>query len=451
MKQMVLKIYNVVASLRLLRLLPLLPLLLFIPIVQGTEYIRSEQPASPKVHPVTGGLDHAFDAAPERPASFLWPLDEHLSANIRSYDYRQDKENNDENAASVIGGSVSYHTGHWRDRLGFGATVYTSQKIWGPDSKAGSGLLKPTQESFTVLGEAYAELKFDSFEVIAFRREMDLPYINKEDIRQVPITHESYVIGRRGTGRDFVLGHVTQIKKRDDDSFISMSEAAGVADKDKGVSVAGFQLQLPHELRFGAITQHGWDTFNTTYTDLMWDHQYTSGWSNHLGAQYTDQRSVGDELLGNYDAQAWGIRGGLGYDGQSVKIAYTDYSDSGSIARPYGGTPNFNALMIEKGDKPGEQAIGVHLGSHFSRFGLPNWSANVSVVSGWNIVDADTGESQADEVEYDFTLDFKPKQGLFKGLWVRLRYVYIDFDSGVGHRWNTRIIINYKVQGLGGS
>jgi hypothetical protein len=429
----------------------LLPLVWYWPAAQGAEYIRAEQSAPVKVQPVKGGMDHAFAPAPKRPVGFLGPLHEHLSANIRSYDYRQDKENGDENAASVIGGSLRYHTGHWRDRLGFGATVYTSQKIWGPDSKAGSGLLKPTQESFTVLGEAYAELKFDSVEVLAFRREMDLPYINKEDIRQVPITHESYVLGRRGTGRDFVLGHVSQIKKRDDDSFISMSEAAGVDDKNKGVSVAGFQLQLPRQLRFGAMTQQGWDTFNTTYTDLMWDHKRASGWSNHLGAQFTDQRSVGDELLGNYDAQAWGVRGGLGYDGQSVKIAYTDYSDGGTIARPYGGTPNFNALMIEKADKAGEQAVGVHLGSHFSKFGLPNWSANFSLVSGWNIVDPGTGESQADETEYDFTLDYRPKQGVFKGLWLRMRYVYIDFDSGVGHRWNTRVIINYQIPGLAGS
>lgn len=422
-----------------------LSLLSVSPVTRAAEYIRAEAPLSSQMKPVVGGIDHAFDAAPQRPEGFLGPVTEHLYAKIRSYDYRQDKENGDENMASVIGGSLGYHTGHWRGMLGFGATVYTSQKIWGPQDKGGTGLLKEVQNSFTVLGEAYAELKFDEFEIVAFRREMDLPYINKEDIRQVPITHESYMIGRRGTGRDFALGHVTQIKLRDEDSFISMSEAAGVADKDKGVSVAGFQWALPHKIRFGAMTQHGWDLFNTTYADVMWDHQRASGWSQHLGAQFTDQRSVGDELLGNYDAQAWGIRAGLGFEGQSIKLAYTDYSDGGEIARPYGGTPNFNALMIEKGDKPGEQAVGVHMSSHFAKFGLPNWSTNVSVVSGWNIVDPDSGASQADEVEYDFTLDYKPKQGALKGLWVRLRYVYIDFDSGVGNRWNTRVIINYTV------
>jgi hypothetical protein len=58
-------------------------------------------------------------------------------------------------------------------------------------------------------------------------------------------------------------------------------------------------------------------------------------------------------------------------------------------------------------------------------------------------VDADTGADLPDEIEVNFNVDYKPK-GKFKGLWVRLRYIYVDFDSGGGHRWNTRVIINYK-------
>ena len=101
------------------RLLPLGCVLFLFPAVDGlaAEYIREEHPVTPTVQPAVGGLDHAFDAAPKRPDSFLGSLSEHLKANIRAYDYRQDKESNEENMASVIGGSLSYHTGHWRDRL----------------------------------------------------------------------------------------------------------------------------------------------------------------------------------------------------------------------------------------------------------------------------------------------------------------------------------------------
>jgi hypothetical protein len=328
--------------------------------------------------------------------------------------------------------------------LGFGATVYTSLKVWGPDSKAGSGLLKPVQDSFVVLGEAYAELEFKGLTAIAGRREMDLPYINKEDIRQVPITHESYVIGRRGTDLDFVLGHVARQKDRDDDEFRSMSKINGISGKSKGVSVGGFQFGLPMDVRFGAITQHGWDMYNTAYTDLLWDHKADGGWSYHLGAQYTDQRSVGDELLGNYDAQSFGFRGVVGHGGQALQLTYTENSDDGQIRRDYGGTPSFSSMFIEKFDNAGERAVGVQYKSHFADFGLPDWAGTVHVVSGTDSVDADTGADLPDEIEYDFQLDYKPS-GKLKGLWVRLRYIYVDFDSGGGHRWNTRVTINYTI------
>jgi hypothetical protein len=52
-------------------------------------------------------------------------------------------------------------------------------------------------------------------------------------------------------------------------------------------------------------------------------------------------------------------------------------------------------------------------------------------VSGTDLVDADTGESQPDEIEMDLNVDYKPA-GLLKGLWVRFRYIYVDYDSGFG-------------------
>ena len=410
----------------------------------AVEYIQAETPVSSTAHPVKGPFDHSFSSAPDRPDTFLGPWADHVKANFRSFYYDQEKENGDENAAWVAGGSVGYHTGKWNNMLGFGGTVYTSQKLWGPDSKDGTGLLKPGQQSFTVLGEAYAELEFKGLTAIAGRREMNLPFINREDIRQVPITHESYVIGRRGTDLDFVLGHVARQKNRDDDEFRSMARINGIRNKNKGVSVAGFHAELPHNLRFGTMTQYGWDMYNTSYTDLLWDHRNQAGWNYHLGAQFTDQRSVGDELLGNYDAQSWGLRGAIGQGGQSLKLTYTENSDDGQVRRDYGGTPSFSSMFIEKFDKAGERAIGVQYSSHFADFGLPEWAATVHVVNGTDNVDADTGAELPDEIEVNFNVDFKP-QGKLKGLWVRLRYIYVDFDSGGGHRWNTRIIINYKI------
>jgi hypothetical protein len=411
----------------------------------AADYIRSDRPIRTNQHPVQGGFDKAFKEQRDTPETFLGPWQDHVDLNLRSYYYNQDKYTDDRSGAWVIGGWLGYNTGKWKDTVGFGAKLYSSNKIWGPEDKDGTGLLKPDQTSFTVLGELFVEADFAGLNAWAGRREMNLPFINKEDIRQVPITHQAYMLSRNGTDFDFVVGHVSKQKNRDSDDFKSMSETTGVNDKDRGVTLAGTQLTLAKDLRFGIISQYGHDLYNTAYTDLLWDRvaKNTDDWSYHLGTQYVDQRSVGDELAGDYNAQQFGLRGGLGRKGQSVLFSYTTNSDDGEVKRDYGGTPMFNGMIIEKFDTADESALGVHYKSHFADFGLPEWAAGLGVVAGSGSKDVNTGASVADKTEYDATLDYKPT-GKLKGLWVRLRYINVDFDSGEGHTWNTRVIVNYE-------
>ncbi len=60
----------------------------------------------------------------------------------------------------ALGGYAGFKTGYFRDRLAFGATVYTSQKLYGPEDKDGTGLLQTGQEGYTVLGEVYGQFRF---------------------------------------------------------------------------------------------------------------------------------------------------------------------------------------------------------------------------------------------------------------------------------------------------
>ena len=54
---------------------------------------------------------------------------------------------------------MRYRSGLWRERLGLGGSLYTTQRLYGRERKPGSGLLKPEQEGFAVLGEAFADLR----------------------------------------------------------------------------------------------------------------------------------------------------------------------------------------------------------------------------------------------------------------------------------------------------
>ena len=84
--------------------------------------------------------------------------------------------------------------------LQIGATLYTSQKLYGPDDKDGTQLFMPGQEPFSVLGEAYAMLRLDDISAIRIGRQtFDLPWLARHDNRMVPNTFEAVAIGRRAT------------------------------------------------------------------------------------------------------------------------------------------------------------------------------------------------------------------------------------------------------------
>lgn len=412
---------------------------------QAAEYIDTEKAVEESLDSTSGAIDKSFAAGESKPSDFFGELGDHLRFDFRTYDYRNRNPDDSKNEAWAAGGQLAFETGKWRDWIGLKLNLFTSQKLRAPDSKGGTGVLQPDQDGITAFGEAYVDLSFDAFDGRMYRQGMDLPYINRDDNRMLPNTHEAFLIGRRGTGRDFTLGHVTRMKEKDADNFSPLSDVAGVNNKDRGVSVAGIGWQLTPEWHLGGIVEYGWDLFNTSYAEIGWDRRPDDGWQMGAGVQFSDQRSVGDELLGDYDASAWGFRASIGRGDVNFKATASTYDDSATIGRPFGGTPNFSAMVIEKFDKAGQESFGLHLTAKLAGLSLPSLSGKIAAVHGWDAVDPATGEALPDQTEYDLVVDFKPISGFLKGLWFRMQYVYIDFDDDGGYRHSSRLIVNYPI------
>ena len=58
-----------------------------------------------------------------------------------------------------FGGWAGLKTGYFLDHIAFGLTGYTSQPDWLLKDRDGTLLLKPGQEGYSVLGEAYADIR----------------------------------------------------------------------------------------------------------------------------------------------------------------------------------------------------------------------------------------------------------------------------------------------------
>src|SRR4029077_7139639 len=135
-----------------------------------------------------------------------------------------------------------------------GVTAYTSQRLYGPEDRDGTRLLKPQQKSYGVLGELYADVRFNDYlNLFAGRKGYDTPFINRYDVRMTPNTFEAIVLQghveldqstpepakdgaapaatKDGAVIKYGAGYFNRIKEQNSDNFVSMSVVAGATVK----------------------------------------------------------------------------------------------------------------------------------------------------------------------------------------------------------------------------
>ena len=411
------------------------------------EYIQSDQVAPGSVEESVESTEHAFRVpAPVRAVSRLGELfrEGALDLHLRNYYFHNYSDGSPNSETWAQGGALSYATPWWRDRLRLDATLYTSQKLYGPADKDGSRLLKSGQKSFTVPGQATLEARlYGGLVLKAYRQTFGLPYLNADDSRMVPNTFESLALGDL-SGKRFVYGlmHTWRIKLRDADDFISMTEAAGIDGPDRAVSTAGARYTFANDANVGVVNHYGRDFMNIFYTEANSRTRLLKGLGLQASAQFTRERSVGDELGGDINARTWGAKLAASYAGLVLSLAHTSTDNSGGIQSYWGGRPSYLSLMIKDFDRAGEKAWLLGLSSDFRIFGTHDFSGFINIARGRT--PGHGGNASPDQAEFDVTLDYKPVAGFMKGLWFRLRGAFVDQDgSGGTDQKQVRIIVNY--------
>jgi hypothetical protein len=324
------------------------------------------------------------------------------------------------------------------------ATIFTSQKLYGPSDKDGTLLFKPGPEAFTVLGEANLTWRYGKDQGVRVgRQRFELPYLGSHDIRMVPNTFEAAAIGNTSnTGLAYMAGYVNRIKRKNDDEFISMSQAAGAANSDEGVGFAGARYKFKDGTLVGGIYQRTFNVFDTIFAKV--EHPFTlNGSKMKAYLQYTDQRSVGDQLIGNFNTNMLAAKLELKQDNITWRAGFSTTDENSGIQKPYGNPANYLSVIVDDFDRAGEDAILVGMSYDFKRVGIGDLSAFGNIVKG------DTPDSGAnaspDETEYDITFDYRMKEGWADKIWLRVRTAYIDQDESAGGDdfLDFRIIVNY--------
>jgi hypothetical protein len=269
-----------------------------------------------------------------------------------------------------------------------------------------------------------------------------------------PRTFEGYTL--RGTFAEipklekieYVGGYLTKTKQRDDDEFISMSEAAGVpGTSSHGMAFGGVMVSLSERFSIGAVDYYVKDTINIAYAKFDRLFRPTGDLGVRLQGQFSHQRSVGSGALTGSSFRTWTVGGRLAtsYRNAILALSFSTTDDGAEIISPYGGDPSFLSIMQRDFDRAGEDAWMLTLTYNFKRFGLAGLSAFANYAEGYGAIDADTGESLPDRREFDITLDYRLETGVLRGFWLRLRASVLDVDGRDKTSNVVRAIINYEI------
>ena len=439
---------------------------------EGAQSTKQEDPIPSRPSQSITAIERSFSSLPTAEPMMLFPQikeqlkdtpaflrDSKFGINFRSY-YRDELTNVGSGGGSTwkeawaVGGSVNFETGRLFNLISGGLVLYTSFPVYAPFDHDGTGLLKPGQEPYGVLGQLYGKIHLnETNQIVAGRYLYDTPFVGPHDNRMSPKTFYGYTLlgsygDAEGNGPFFRYGggYLAAIKERNSTEFISMSRAAG-ASEDRGVGLVGALMRWG-PVHIGAIEYYAQDTINIFYTEGKVGHDF-GDISAMLQAQFATQNSTGTNLLNNgtyWATNQFGTQLQLGYSTGILTAAYTVVNPGFNMQTPWSANPFYTDAQILSFNRAGESTVMFGASYVMTPIGLPGVAASVFYFRGWS--EAPAAGPPVLEDEWDFNLEWRPKWKPLPGLWLRARYGQARIDQG-GVRTvidEVRLILNYGIK-----
>lgn len=325
-----------------------------------------------------------------------------FTLHFRSYLFDMSHNGDNNPAAWALGGWAGYQTGWIADILQFGAVAYTSQPLWAPKDREGSLLLLPDQGGISVLGQAYAALRYNDQVLTLYRQMVNQPEVNPHDNRMLPNTFEGVSLAGKLDTLSYYASYLTRMKTRDADDFVNMAKIAGV-DQDEPMYLGGLAFS-PNE-NFTAQTSLYVvpNLLASSYTDGKWITGKSDGDHISLSGQFMFQSGIGDELMMGPGFQSWmtGIMGEVRRGDWTFMAGYTANGSDEDWQYPYGMWPGYTNMIIGVFARAGEQAVLLGATYDAAGIGIDGLTLNAQTA-----IDTHVAAGLAKWTEYDFYLDY---------------------------------------------
>jgi hypothetical protein len=315
------------------------------------------------------------------------------------------------------GGWIAYRSGLFAEMFGVHAALYTSQPFFAPGNEGGTLLLTSGQNALNVVGQAYGRAQILDQEFRGGRMLVDTPLINPQDNRMVPNTFEGIqlvTLPDKERSYDYSIGFLSEIKQRDLNSFISMSQAlvGSPTPINNGAYYAMVKYRPLPGLSTTFMDYQVNDFVNTGFAQAEYDFRRPKDVPNFiLGANIIDQNSNGADLLTGMPFQTYQASAKVqaSYVGWTAFAAGSATGNQQNMFLPFGTNPAYTNMQQVSFDDANEKALGASLaydfGYAFDKYGLSGltvgfWDRRpilrpeielIAVTQGWNATNPTTG------------------------------------------------------------
>ena len=366
---------------------------------------------------------------------------------LRTYYFASDSLTGSQTAAWALGGWAGLRSPWLGDLFQAGVVGYTSQKLYGPEDKDGTKLLRPGQEPITVLGEAFGAVRILGQTITGYRQLVNRPFINPQDSRMVPNTFEAYTLTGAADTLAYTGGYITKMKSRASESFVWMSNTAGGTGKQEGVVYAGGTWNFAKNGYVRLDEQYAVDVFNTFYVDGKYPIPIDDKTTLMLGAQYYPQSSVGEAQIRVFSTYGLGLQGALAHGPVGLQLYYTQTGKGFDTQSPFGDHASYLNLMQVAFNTAGERAWGIGGNVDFAGLGVPGLTASAIYADGRDRVDDQTGAALPNQNETNVRVDYAIGKGTFlEGLTATFRYSWLRQDGSPQTATQLRAYLNYAVR-----
>ena len=353
----------------------------------------------------------------------------------------------------ALGGHYHFYTKRWNG-LQLGASVYTvlNMGINQNQSHLNGDFFDNEGKSFVLLSKAFLDGKWGNTEIKLGRQSLDTPHADSDDIRMVPNFFEAYTISNNDI-KDLTLsaGYINRMAGWENAvntrKFIDVGEtiAANFGDErakeSQGIAYASARYEGIENLSLSFWYYNYQDIANVIYAEAGYEKVFDNKNTLTLGLQYDASSQTGTALLGEQDAETFGLSADFMFEtiGLHVLAAYNqDNGNTGATGLSLGGGPFFTSMEDQTLDALGQAGSAwlIGAGYHFEKVGINGLNAGIAY-GNFQAKDSNDYASKELDAVLDYTLN--------EQFSLTAAYASVSFDHVLLSDYDQfRLIANYS-------